>query len=180
MYADDTPINFNLKNFNPDCVEAEITNELERVNTWLKLNKLCLNTHKTKLMVRHRKQKKVREFILCMDHNQIKQVPVFNFLDFMLDENLSWKNHTKMVKNKTSRVILIGTVYRLKCVFPKEVLITLYKPLIASYIHYEILVWSMDCNKIEGMQKNEIVVTLLIQLRYLKKKDYLKYRIYFD
>ena len=59
-----------------------------------------------------------------------------------------------MIANKISRVT--GILYRLKSVFPKEVLVTLYKTLIASYIHYGLLVWGMDCNRIEGLQKKAI------------------------
>ena len=80
MYADDTTIYFNPEDFDPTCIEADITNELEKVNNWLKLNKLFLNTQKGKLMVLHRKQKNVREINLYIDHNQIEQMPVFNFL----------------------------------------------------------------------------------------------------
>ena len=97
------------------------------------------------------KAKNVREINLSIDHNQIEQIPVFNFLGIIFDENLSWKNHTKMIASKISRVT--GILYRLKSVFPKEVLVTLYKTLIASYIHYGLLVWGMDCNRIEGLQK---------------------------
>ena len=46
MYADDTTIYFNLKNFDARRIESEINNELERVNIWLKLNKLSLNIKK--------------------------------------------------------------------------------------------------------------------------------------
>ena len=119
MYADDTTIYFNLEDFDPTCIEAGITNELEKVNIWLKLNKLSLNTQKTRLMIFHRKQKNVREINLSIDHNQIEQIPVFNFLGIIFDENLSWKKHTKMIANKISRVTSI--LYRLKSVFPKEV-----------------------------------------------------------
>ena len=34
-------------------------------------------------------------------------------------------------------------MYRLKFVFARKVLETLYKTLIASYIHYDLLVWGM-------------------------------------
>ena len=64
------------------------------------------------------------------------------------------KKHTKMIANETSRVT--GILYRLKTVFPKEVLVTLYKTLIASYIHYGLLVWGMDCNRIAVLQKKAI------------------------
>ena len=40
MYADDTTIYFNLEDFSPEMREAEINAELEKVNVWLKLNKL--------------------------------------------------------------------------------------------------------------------------------------------
>ena len=35
-------IYFNLEDFDPTCIESDITNELDKVNIWLKLNKLSL------------------------------------------------------------------------------------------------------------------------------------------
>ena len=64
----------------------------------------------------------------------IEQVPTFIFLCITPDETLSWKNHTKMVANKISKVI--GILLRLKNIFPKEILLTLYNTLIYSYINY--------------------------------------------
>ena len=40
MYADDTTIYFNLEEFNHLNKEGDINDELEKMNTWLKLNKL--------------------------------------------------------------------------------------------------------------------------------------------
>ena len=53
MYADDTTIYFNLEDFDPDNVSNEINNKLEKITKWLQINKLSLNTQKTKLMVFH-------------------------------------------------------------------------------------------------------------------------------
>ena len=50
MYADDTVIYYNLEDFTLDVRETEIDAELEKVNVGLKVNKLTLNTSKTKLM----------------------------------------------------------------------------------------------------------------------------------
>ena len=47
MYADDTTIYFNLKDFDPATIEKDINSELEKINVWLKLNKLSLNVKKT-------------------------------------------------------------------------------------------------------------------------------------
>ena len=154
MYADDTTIYFNLEDFDQNCTETEINNELENVNIWLKHNKLSLNAQKTKLMVFHRKQKKFNEIHLSIDTMPIEQVPTFNFLGITLDETLSWKNHTKIVANKISRVI--GILFRLKNIFPKEILLTLYNTLIYSYINYGLLVWGIESSRIEALQKKAI------------------------
>ena len=50
MYADDTTIYFNLDEFPRENREIAVNNELEKVNIWLKLNKLAINVNKTKCM----------------------------------------------------------------------------------------------------------------------------------
>ena len=47
-----------------------------------------------------------------------------------------------------------GVLYRLKSVFPKEILLTLYNTLIGAYINYGLLVWGVKSNRIEVPQKN--------------------------
>ena len=54
MYPDDTTIYFNPEDFDSQNTEADIIAELEKVNTWLKLNKLSLNAQRIKLMLYHR------------------------------------------------------------------------------------------------------------------------------
>ena len=89
MYADDTTIYFYLKDFDHLTKETDINRELEKVNIWLKLNKLSLNTQKTKLMLFHRKQKHLDEINVVINGIEIEHVTSFNFLGIMLDENLS-------------------------------------------------------------------------------------------
>ena len=87
MYADDTTIYFNLEDFDNLTKETDINRELEKVNIWLKLNKLSLNTQKTKLMLFHRKQKHLDEINVVINGIEIEHVRSFNFLGIMLDEN---------------------------------------------------------------------------------------------
>ena len=72
----------------------------------------------------------------------------------MLNEALSWKNHIAMVSNKISKVI--GILYRLNYVIPESVLFTLYNSLIVSYINYGLLLWGVDCHKLETLQKKSV------------------------
>ena len=39
-----------------------------------------------------------------MNNRSIDVVQHFNYLGIMLDENMSWKTHTAMVRNKLSRI----------------------------------------------------------------------------
>ena len=137
MYADDTTIYFNLEEFDHLNKEGDINGELEKVNTWLKLKKLSLNAQKTKLMVFHRKQKHVDEINVQINGTKIERVESFNFLGIMLDKNLTWKSHIEMVGKKISKVMAI--LYRLKNIFPENVLFVLYNSLIVSYINYGLL-----------------------------------------
>ena len=112
MYADDTTIYFNLEDFSGIIVEEYVSNELNKVNSCLSLNKFSLNTDKTKCMTFHTRQKKFSKF-----------------LGIMFDEHLTWKNHITMITNKLSKVI--GILNRLK-IFALN---RLYSPYIIPYFY---------------------------------------------
>ena len=59
MYADDTTIYFNLDDFDSATRERDNNFELEKINLWLKLNKLSLNVKNTKSVIFSRKQKQL-------------------------------------------------------------------------------------------------------------------------
>ena len=56
IYADDTTLSATLNTFTTQENAQNINNELEKISTWLKLNKLSLNASKTKAMVFHMPQ----------------------------------------------------------------------------------------------------------------------------
>ena len=147
IYADDTTIYFNLENFTQQNLNKEINSEIEKNNTWLKVNRLSLNLQKTKLMIFHRKQKHIQNINIVINAMHIETVESFNFLGITLTETLCWDNHVNLVKMKISKVI--GILYRLKNVFPGETLITLYTSLIVSYLNYGSLLWGVKSHKVE-------------------------------
>ena len=147
IYADDTIIYFNLEELEYLSRERDINSELEKVNTWLKLNKLSLNAQKTKLIVFHRKQKHCVEINVQINGTQIERVESFIFLGIMLDENLTWKSHIEMVGKTISKVTAI--LYRLKNIFPENVLFVLYNSLIVSYINYGLPLCGVHVHKLE-------------------------------
>ena len=133
MYADDTTIHFNLEDFPLENREVPINDEFEKVNKWLKLNKLVVNVDKTKSMLFH-KRRPVTPIQFSMNNRIIDVVQQFNYLGIMLDADMSWKIHIAMVRNKLSRIH--GILHRLKYIYPQNVLITLYKSLFVLHINY--------------------------------------------
>ena len=111
MYADDTTIYFNLEDFPSIDRETLINTEVNKIDTWLKLNKLTMNVDKSKNMLFH-KRSKVNPINIKIDHITIERVSQFRFLGIMIDENLTWKNHVNMITNKLSKII--GILHRLK------------------------------------------------------------------
>ena len=59
-----------------------------------------------------------------------------------------------MVTNKISKTL--GILYRLKDIFPENILLTIYQSLIASYMNYGILVWGIECHRLEKVQKKAL------------------------
>ena len=152
MYADDTTIYFSLDKFPGENREIAVNSELEKVNTWLKLNKLSIKVNKTKCNFTKRRHLTLLQF--SMNNRSIDVVQHFNYLDIMLDENMSWKTHIAMVRNKLSPIN--GILHRLKYYFPRNILITLYKSLFTPHINYGSLLWGQAGENLDKIQKKTI------------------------
>ena len=120
MYADGTTLYFNLEDFDSNNLEKEMNAELHKVSMWVKKNKLSLNLDKTKLMIFHRQQKRVKKINIIISGTNIECVQYFNFIGIILSKNLSWTNHVLSIKKKISKEI--GILYRLRNTFSLEVL----------------------------------------------------------
>ena len=103
MYAHDTTIYFNLEDYPIENREVLINDELEKVNKWLKLNKLAVNVDKTKSMLFH-KRRPVTLIQFTRNNRIIDVVQYLNYLGIILDADMSWKTHVAMVRNKLSRI----------------------------------------------------------------------------
>ena len=152
LYADDTTLNSTLDLFVNDTEEIQnsIISELKKVF------KLCLNVSKSKFMLFQMPQKRVPHLLFSIDRMHINQVTEFNFLGLIIDSNLNWKAHLSAVGTKISRVI--GLLHKLKYIFPKQVLHSIYNSLIMPHLNYSFLAWGIKSHKIEQLQKKVIRV----------------------
>ena len=157
MYADDTTLSCTVnfkKSVLTDISETELNNELQKISTWLKLNKLSLNVSKTKFMIFHTPTKKVSTPKLMIDDSVIERVTEFNFLGINVHENLNWSCHTTKIANKISRTI--GILNKLKRYLPLNIKIMIYNALIASHLNYGILIWGYQPGRLIKLQKRAI------------------------
>ena len=69
MYADDTTIYFKLNDFPLINREVEINSEIEKVNTWLKLNKLAINVDTSKCMFFYKRYYSIEMFNEQQNYN---------------------------------------------------------------------------------------------------------------
>ena len=140
MYADDTTLFCCLEDIKSDNKELVLNNELQRVHSWLKANRLSLNVKKTKYML-FRKQKRtdIRELNLRISNDAIQPVDDFNFLGLHINSKLNWETHTNVISKRMSRAV--GVIKKLQLVFPKTILLTIYNALILPHINYCLLSW---------------------------------------
>ena len=81
MYADDTTLYCNLSN---NTNENDLNSELKKISEWLGSNKLSLYAQKTKLIVFHSMQRKVKYPVLTINNTIVERVKQFHFLDIIL------------------------------------------------------------------------------------------------
>jgi len=160
VYADDTTLSASLNSFNKPgiCSDDQINMELEKVSRWLKLNKLSLNSDKTKAMLFHFPRKSVIRPVIKIDGSNIEFVNEFNYLGIILDQTLSWKSHIAKISLKVSKVV--GIMCRMKNLLSQEILLTLYNSLCLPYFIYGILCWKSKINNLVKLQKRAIRVVV--------------------
>ena len=148
MYADDTTLYFNLEDVNSVTMNKDINSCLDKIDVWLKINKLTINVGNTKFMIFH-KRRVVPELNLSLNNIHIESVSHFTFLGIILDTALSWKYHTNMIVIK-----IIGILHKLKYIFPKDILLTIYNSLNLTHLNYGLLLWGIHLQDISLLQKS--------------------------
>ncbi|XP_057314221.1 uncharacterized protein LOC130655476 [Hydractinia symbiolongicarpus] len=141
LFADDTNLFFTHKDIN---VLFETTNlELAKLADWFKANKLSLNTSKTRYTFFHKLSKKdkipLRLPGLVIDHVNIRREYSMKFLGVLLDENLTWREHIKLVENKVSKSL--GILYKASFALNKNCLRSIYFSFIHCYLNYANIAW---------------------------------------
>ena len=116
---------------------------MEKINTWFKANKLSLNEGKTKYTFFHKIHQKdnipLKLPTLVINNKEIKRIRSIRFLGVMIDENLSWNEHLKVIENKISKNL--GLLYKAKHFLNSDSMRSLYFSFIHCYLNYGNIAW---------------------------------------
>ena len=156
LFADDTTIRTSLntiKNGKRNCRNiSEIVNyELDRLNIWMKANKLSINIEKTKYMLFYKHNKIIPDLTFKINNTTLEEVDEFCFLGLNIDCNLSWNAHIKKISSKLNRTK--GVLNKLKYTLPQNVKILLYNAFVLSQINYCMLAWGYKIDDLTQHQK---------------------------
>ena len=122
--------------------EIKINNtELEKVDKWLKSNKLSVNIKKTHYMMFHRTRikNKATEDRVHLCGNNLISVSNTKFLGVIIDSKLNWSDHITYIKNKISKSI--GILTKIRRFLSKKTLRNLYFSFVYPYLTYCVEVW---------------------------------------
>ena len=139
LFADDTTVIIEGQNYNN--LILTLNTELDKLDVWLQVNKLTLNTDKTHYMVFHTARIKSKTGKISIRNNAIDEVKSTKFLDVIIDDKLKWTEHIQYIKNKISKSI--GILIKIRPYLDKVTLRNLYFTFVYPY-----LMINMDVSRI--------------------------------
>ena len=129
-----------LSDENLNNLENKVSNELKKINYWLK-NKLSLNYTKTNYILINKRPNIscIDEFQLQLNKASLKKEHSVTFLRIILDEKLKWCNQIQHLPLQLARYS--GLFYKICNSLSRQMLRMLYHSLIYSKLQYSILLW---------------------------------------
>ena len=118
-----------------------LNHELHTLSTWLKANKLSLNTDKTYYMIFHRARIKLpdTDYPIIMNNSPLSNIQNHKYLGVILDSKMSWIQHISYVKNKVAKGI--GSMFKARTYLDRRSLINIYNAYIYPYLIYCVESW---------------------------------------
>ena len=110
--------------------------------SWADSQYLTLNYGKTNYILFSRIGSVQTDFNLNVKNNIINRVKTCRYLGFIIDENISWNEHAKLVGNKPSRSL--GVILRLEFRFPKKILKMIYHFIFHPHLSSGCSIWASN------------------------------------
>lgn len=167
LFADDTSVFYSHKN--PEILIKVVNEELDKLSTWFKSNKLSLNIKKTSYILFGTKSDSLNSSMkIQIDDISINNVRSARFLGVILDDSLSWKPHISATSTKIAKVV--GILGKIRHLINKKVSVMLYYSMLYPYINYCNVAWaSTHPTKLESifrLQKRALRIIFCVNRRH--------------
>ena len=129
LFADDS--NLHISHNNKKNLQSIVTNEIKKIDTWMKLNNLAINYKKSLYMLIGKKRTKLTNFKFYINLYPIELKISAKYLGIHLDRELSWKTHIDYLAKKLSKVC--GIIYKLCHYVPLSTLRIVYWHVLLTY-----------------------------------------------
>jgi hypothetical protein len=190
LFADDTAGLVSGPDLHPLLAKANL--ELQKLGMWFRANKMAVNVSKTKYVIFKPKgkkieldehegiffnnndigaiqdQRKIYKLDRIFDSNPTPQDRSYKLLGVLLDENLSFNQHCKLVCSKIAQANYI--IAKSKNLLPKKILKDLYFLLVHPHLLYCLPIYSCttanNVNKLAALQRKAIRNVCNVNYRY--------------
>jgi exonuclease III len=157
IFADDTLLS--VSDVSYESAANTMNNVLKSVVAWLKINKVKLNTSKTKYMVIAKSKKKltslseeIKRYEILIENECIERVNVIKYLGVMIDCCLKFDEHVSYVLKKAGKKIMYLGRIRNKLSLSTKKLV--YNCIVAPHFDYcATVLWKTSEENMAKMQK---------------------------
>ena len=158
LFADDTSI-FSVV-LDPNLSATQLNNDLQKIQQWAYQWKMIFNPDPSKQaqeVIFSRKNAKPFHPNLIFNQSNVIRTSSQKHLGLILDEKLNFKEHIKILIEKSSKGISV--IRKLRYQISRHSLVTLYKSFIRSILEYADVIYDQPSNdsfsdKIESIQYN--------------------------
>ena len=141
-------------------ISNHINHDLKLLTTWLRANRISLNTSKTEILLFRPKSKRniTKHLNFRISGQCVPQTTQVKYLGLTMNEHLDWDLYFSQLKKKLNREI--GLLAKIRHLTPKQLLKILYSSLFNSNLIYGCKIWGQGENeefkKIEKRQEKAI------------------------
>lgn len=140
MYADDSILIYSCEDITQ--LHAFIQADLQTIDQWMYNNYMSFNGDKTKMMIFTTQGQPTPHISIDINNTTIEQVSQIRYLGLIIDEKLSFKQHTQYLINKITPYIFI--LRRTRYTLPARTKLMLYYSHVHSQLTYLISIWGFS------------------------------------
>jgi len=137
LFADDTSLHLSHKDIK--MLQLNVQNELDKVDTWMRSNRLSINYNKTAYMIITATRSQNCNFEISMNGMRIQQTDSIKYPGVIFDNKLSWKPQISSLCGKLSQACRV--VCKIRHFADIKILRLIYFSLFHSHLQYCKIDW---------------------------------------